>query len=87
MFLWERFGVLSPRPVEFEAVKSKKVVVDVEEKEKTTQYKRRSLRWPRVKEKAKAKKTLSKLVDVKKNYNFGHTHKWDFSTSVLLGGK
>lgn len=50
-----------PKPVEFKDVKPEKMMVDGEEREKTSHYK------PRVK--AKTKKTPSKVIDDKKSYN------------------
>lgn len=40
MLLWERFRVVSPKLVEFKAVKLGEVIVDGIEKEKTSHY------WP-----------------------------------------
>lgn len=59
---------MSNKPVEFEAVKPQKVMVDREERKKTSHHKLRGLRWVGVK--AKANKTLSKVIDVEKHYNF-----------------
>lgn len=39
MFLWEWFGVLSTRLVEFEVVAPEKMMVDGVEKERITKYK------------------------------------------------
>lgn len=43
MLLWEKFGFLSPKSIEFETIKLEKVVVNGEE-EKTTKYKPKDLR-------------------------------------------
>lgn len=59
---------MSSKPVEFEAVKPEKVIIDGEEREKTSHYKPKGLRWSDVK--AMDKKTLSLIIDVEKNYNF-----------------
>lgn len=70
--MWERFGALSPKPVEFKAIKPKKVIVDGEEREKTSHYKPRGLRWSSIK--ATDKKALSRVIDVEKNTTFNQTH-------------
>lgn len=57
-----------PPAFEFEAVKLEKVVVDGEEREKTTKCKHRGLRF--VGMKMQPKKMLSKVIDIEKNYIF-----------------
>lgn len=58
-----------PKPVEYKAVKPEKVIIDGAEKEKTSHYKPRGLRWYYVMPEEEGK-ALSKVVDVEKNYNF-----------------
>lgn len=66
-FFWESFGALSPKPVEFRAVKPEKVIVDGEEKRSRHTVSPR-LRWSS--EKVIDKKALSRIINVEKNYNF-----------------
>lgn len=68
MFLWERFRALFPKLVEFKAIKPKKVIVDGEQRENTSHYRPKGLRSSAVK--ATGKKTLSRVIDVEKNYSF-----------------
>lgn len=69
MFLWERFRALSTKLVKFKAVKPAKVIIDGEEREKTSHYKPGWLRWSDVKV-VDNKKTLSKVIDAEKSYIF-----------------
>lgn len=43
MFLWERYRALPSKPLEFKAVNPEKVIIDEEEREKTSHYKPRGL--------------------------------------------
>lgn len=63
---------LSLKPIEFKVVKLEKVIVDWEEREKTSHYNPRGLRWSSIK--ATAKKALSRVIDVEKNLSFDHIH-------------
>lgn len=49
MFMWERFGALSPVLVEFKVVKPEKVVIDGVEKEKTSHHEPRGMGWSTMK--------------------------------------
>lgn len=55
--------------MKFKAVKSEKLIINGEEKEKTSHYKPRGLRWFGLKAEEN-KKTLSKVIDVEKNNGF-----------------
>lgn len=59
---------MSPKSVEFKAVRPEKIIIDGEEREKMSHYAPKVLRWSRVK--ATGKKTLSRAIDVEKNYSF-----------------
>lgn len=59
-------GALYPRQIEFQAVKPEIMMVEEEERAKTSRYKLMGLR--RSNEKAKTKKTLSKVIDVQNHY-------------------
>lgn len=60
---------MSPNPVLFKLVKPEKVIINGEEKEKTIHYKPQGLRWSDMKAEDN-KKTLSKVIDIEKNYRF-----------------
>lgn len=68
MFLWERFGVLSSKPVEFDETEPEIVIIRHVRTEKANKYKPRGLRWGGMK--PTTKRVLSKEIDVEKNYNF-----------------
>lgn len=72
MILWGRIRVLSPKSVELKAVKPKKVMVNGEEREKTSDYKPRGLRWSGMK--GAEKNTLSMIIGVRRTTASGPIH-------------
>lgn len=69
VFLLERFGALSPRPVELELLKPHKVIIGGVGKEKTSRHKPRALRLSEVKPE-EGRKPPCKLIDFEKSFNF-----------------
>lgn len=70
-FYRRKFRALFAKPVEFNAIKPEKVIIDREEKEKTSLNKPREVRWSSMKAEDN-KRSLSKVVDIEKNYSFRH---------------
>lgn len=68
--------------VEVKAIKPKKVIANRVEREKTSNYKPRGLRWSGVK--ATDKKTLSRFINVDKNYNFQPYYIYPSQVTPLL---
>lgn len=69
VFLWEWFVSLSPKPTQLDAVE----MIEVEEdgeivKKPNRSYQPRALRWSGMKQ--NNTKNLSKVIDIKKNFNF-----------------
>lgn len=67
-FFASGFGILSPKPNDFDAIEPNVVLVLGIKTNKTSLYKPRGFKWVGVK--PTTKRTLRKNIDVEKNYNF-----------------